>query len=183
MPLKIIGIAGSLRKDSFNKKLLATVAALCPSDAIIETLDFSEVPVFNQDLEANMPPVVVEIKKKIKEADAILFVTPEYNYSIPGPLKNLIDWVSRPYGDSSWHGKPVAIMGASPGRLGTVRAQVALRQCFVFLDMHQVNTPEVLIGAAHEKFDAEGKFTDEEGKKLIIKLLEELIALTKKLKV
>ncbi len=172
MPIKILGIAGSLRKDSFNKKLLATATAICPTGAVM----------FNQDLETNMPTVVVEIKKKIREADAILFATPEYNYSIPGPLKNLIDWASRPYGDSAWQGKPVAIMGASPGRLGTVRAQVALRQCFVFLDMHPINTPEVFIGAAHEKFDAEGNFTDEEGKKLIVKLLEELIGLTEKLK-
>lgn len=180
--LHILGIAGSLRQASFNKRLLTAATKLCPGEAAIDVLDWSAAPVFNQDLETNMPQAVLDIKQKIRAADAILFVTPEYNYSIPGPLKNLIDWASRPYGDSAWQGKPVAVMGASPGRLGTVRAQMALRGCFLFLNMQPVQSPEVFVGSAADKFDAEGNFTDEEGKKVVVKLLEELITLTKKLK-
>ncbi|MGH2396836.1 MAG: NADPH-dependent FMN reductase [bacterium] len=116
----------------------------------------------------------------MREADAILFVTPEYNYSVPGVLKNAIDWASRPYGDSAWSKKPVAIMGASVGNLGTARAQYHLRQMFVFLDMYAVNQPEVMIAAAHERFDTEGNLTDETSKKLTRQLLEELVRWTGK---
>jgi chromate reductase len=121
------------------------------------------------------------MKKRIREADAILFVTPEYNYSIPGVLKNAIDWASRPYGDSAWTNKPVAVMGASVGNLGTARAQYHLRQTFVFLNMHAVNQPEVMIPAALERFDKEGRLTDETSKKLIGQLLEELASWTRRL--
>ena len=121
----------------------------------------------------------MEFKKRIREADAILFVTPEYNYSIPGVLKNAIDWASRPYGDSAWTDKPAAIMGASVGTLGTARAQYHLRQVFVFLNVHAVNQPEVMIANAAQNFDAEGNLTNETTKNLIRQLLSNLVAWTR----
>jgi chromate reductase len=124
---------------------------------------------------------VVELKRRIREADAILFSTPEYNYSVPGVLKNAIDWASRPYGDSAWEGKPVAIMGASGGILGTARAQYHLRQMFVFLDMHPINRPEVMIGNAGQRFDEQGNLVDATSRELIRQLLENLIDWTDRL--
>jgi chromate reductase len=124
---------------------------------------------------------VIELKRRIREADAILIVTPEYNYSIPGVLKNAIDWASRPYGDSAWNGKPVALMGASIGAIGTARAQYHLRQVFVFLNMFPINQPEVMISNAGERFDAGGNLTDETTKKLIRQLLQSLADWTRRL--
>ncbi len=125
---------------------------------------------------------MTELKAKVRAADAILFATPEYNYSIPGVLKNAIDWASRPYGDNAWQGKPVAVMGASIGILGTARAQYHLRQCFVFLNMYPVNQPEVMIGGAAPRFNERGELTDETSKELIRKLLAELMAWAKRLR-
>ena len=124
---------------------------------------------------------VSEFKRRIRESDAILIVTPEYNYSIPGVLKNAIDWASRPYGDSAWNGKPVALMGASIGTIGTARAQYHLRQVFVFLNMFPINQPEVMISNAGERFDAEGNLTDVTTKKLIRQLLQSLADWTRRL--
>jgi chromate reductase, NAD(P)H dehydrogenase (quinone) len=180
-PIVILGIAGSLRRQSFNRALLRSAQELAPADAKIETFEIDGLPGFNQDDEANPPAKVVELKQRIRNADAILFVTPEYNYSVPGVLKNAIDWASRPYGDSAWNGKPVAVMGASVGTTGTARAQYHLRQMFVFLNMHPVNQPEVMVGNAHKHFDEQGKLTDETAKKLIRQLLQELVAWTRRL--
>ncbi|HET9697391.1 MAG TPA: NAD(P)H-dependent oxidoreductase [Terriglobales bacterium] len=180
--LKILGVPGSLRKASYNLSALKAAQKLVPADAEIEIFDLHGIPSFNEDEERTPPERVVEFKKKIREADAILFATPEYNYSIPGVLKNAIDWASRPYGDSAWNGKPAAIMGASAGAYGTVRAQYHLRQSFVFLNIQPVQQPEVLIGPASQKFDAEGNLTDEKTKKLISQLLENLIGLTKQMR-
>jgi len=172
---RILGIAGSLRRDSFNKWTLRAAQKLAPQGASIEIFDLDGIPPFNQDDEKNPPSKVVDFKKKIREADAILFATPEYNYSVPGVLKNAIDWASRPYGDNAWAKKPVAIMGASPGALGTARAQYHLRQMFVFLDMYAVNQPEVMIANAAQRFDAQGNLTDETSRKLIQQLLQNLV--------
>ena len=131
-PIRILGIAGSLRRKSYNRAALRAALQLIPPDATLEIFELDGIPVFNEDEERQPPPKVVELKKRIREADAVLFVTPEYNYSIPGGLKNAIDWASRPYGDSAWTGKPAAIMGASIGAFGTARAQYHLRQVFVF---------------------------------------------------
>jgi chromate reductase len=117
----------------------------------------------------------------VRAADAILFATPEFNYSIPGVLKNAIDWASRPYGDSAWEGKPVALMGASPGNLGTARAQYHLRQVFVFLNMFPLNRPEVMISNADEKFDDQGNLTDQATRERIGKLLVSLESWTRQL--
>ena len=172
--IKILGIAGSVRKASFNKSALRAAQKLVPDGASIEIFDIDGLPGFNQDEEKNPPAKVTELKAKIRAADAILFVTPEYNYSIPGVLKNAIDWASRPYGDSAWNGKPVAVMGASVGVIGTARAQYHLRQVFVFLDMHAVNQPEVMINAS-KSFDEQGNLTDQQTKDLIGKLLANLV--------
>lgn len=173
--LTILGIAGSLRKASYNRSALREAQRLVPPGARLEIFDLDGIPLFNEDEEKNVPRRVAEFKQRIRAADAILIVTPEYNYSIPGPLKNAIDWASRPYGDSAWNGKPVAVMGASVGATGTARAQYHLRQSFVFLNMHAVNQPEVMIGNAGQKFDGNGKLTDEKTRELIRKLLESLV--------
>jgi chromate reductase, NAD(P)H dehydrogenase (quinone) len=127
-----------------------------------------------------MPLKVKEFKSKIRDADAILIATPEYNYSVPGVLKNAIDWASRPYGDNPFDGKPVAIMSASIGMLGGARAQYHLRQMFIFLNMHPVNVPEVIVPLAHEKFDATGRLLDENTKKFLTQLLQNLVNWTRR---
>ena len=180
-PVRILGIAGSLRRDSYNRAALRAATELAPEGASIETFELDGIPGFNQDEEQNPPPKVVELKKLVREADAILFVTPEYNYSVPGVLKNAIDWASRPYGDSAWNGKPAAIMGASGGALGTARAQYHLRQMMVFLNMFPVNQPEVMIGNASERFDAQGNLTDDASKQLIRQLLQNLVEWTRRI--
>ena len=180
-PFVILGIAGSLRKQSFNRSLLRAAQELAPEGTTIETFELDDIPSFNQDEEGNPPAKVVELKQRIRSADAILFVTPEYNYSVPGVLKNAIDWASRPYGDSAWNGKPVAVIGASVGTIGTARAQYHLRQMFVFLNMYAVNQPEVMVANAHKHFDQDGKLTDEMAKKLVRQLLEELVNWTRRL--
>ncbi len=180
-PVKILGIAGSLRKGSYNRAVLRAAKSLVPEDATLEIFELDGIPGFNEDEEKNPPQKVVDLKAAIRAADAILFVTPEYNYSIPGVLKNAIDWASRPYGDSAWTDKPVAIMGASIGMLGTARAQYHLRQSFVFLNMYPVNQPEVMIANAATKFDNAGNYTDETGKQLIRSLLRNLVDWTRKL--
>ena len=176
--LHVLGIAGSLRRESFNRHALRAAVQLAPTGMTLETFDIGRLPLFNQDEEQTPPDSVRDFKARIRAADAVLFVTPEYNYSIPGVLKNAIDCASRPYGDSAWDGKPVAIMGASVGTLGSARAQYHLRQCFVFLNMYAVNQPEVMIANASQRFDAQGDLTDEHTKKLIRGLLESLALLT-----
>ncbi|MGA9623214.1 MAG: NAD(P)H-dependent oxidoreductase [Bryobacteraceae bacterium] len=174
-PLVILGIAGSLRQASYNRAALRAAGQLVPEGARLDIFDLAGIPPFNQDDERNPPTRVVELKRSIRSSDAILLVTPEYNYSIPGALKNAIDWASRPYGDNSWEGKPVAVMGASAGALGTARAQYHLRQVFVFLNMHAVNRPEVMISSAAERFDEQGNLQDENTRKHIRNLLESLV--------
>lgn len=180
--LKILGFAGSLRKDSYNKSLLRAALELVPKDAELETFDLEGIPPFNQDQENQPPEKVKEFKAKIRAADAILIVTPEYNYSIPGVLKNAIDCASRPYGDNAFEHKPVAIMGASIGAMGTARAQYHLRQCFVFLTCFALNQPEVMVPFANDKIDKNGKLTDQKTRDKIRELLESLVAWTRRLK-
>ena len=180
-PVRILGIAGSLRRQSYNRAALRAATELVPAGASIETFELDGLPGFNQDEEQNPPAKVTELKKRIREADAILIVTPEYNYSVPGVLKNAIDWASRPYGDSAWNGKPAAIMGASVGTIGTARAQYHLRQMMVFLNMFPVNQPEVMIGNAQERFDSQGNLTDEATKDFIRQLLQNLVEWTRRI--
>jgi chromate reductase len=179
--IKVLGFAGSLRSGSYNRSLLRAVPALLPPGMELEAFDLAPIPVFNADLEKNMPGPVVDFKKKVRAADAILIVTPEYNYSIPGVLKNAIDWASRPHGDNSWEGKPVALMSSSTGMLGGARAQYHLRQTFVFLNMFAVNRPEVIVTFAADKFDTDGRLTDEKAENLITQLMTALADLTGRL--
>ena len=179
--VKVLGFAGSLRKSSYNKMLLQAAVELAGAAMEIEVFDLEGIPLFNQDLEREMPVKVQEFKAKIKAADAILFVTPEANYSVPGVLKNAIDWASRPYGDNSFKGKPAAIMSVSTGLLGGVRAQYHLRQMMVFLEMHPVNRPEVIVPLAAQKFDSEGKLVDQKTHDLVQGLLVALFDWTLKL--
>src|SRR3954451_13976008 len=157
--INILGIAGSLRRQSYNRSALRAAPQLVPEGVTLDSFELDGIPGLSEDEEKNPPAKIVELKQRIRAADAILFVTPEYNYSIPGVLKNAIDWASRPYGDSAWLGKPAAIMGASIGALGTARAQYHLRQVFVFLNMFPINQPEVMIGNASQRFDAQGNLT------------------------
>jgi len=180
--VNILGFAGSLRKNSYNKALLRAALELVPKDARLEIFDLDGIPPFNQDLENQPSEKVKEFKAKIRAADAILIATPEYNYSIPGVLKNAIDCASRPYGDNAFEHKPVAVMGASTGMMGTARAQYHLRQSFVFLTCFALNQPEVMVPFAQEKFDKEGKLTDQKTREKIKELLEDLVAWTKRLK-
>ncbi len=177
----VLGFAGSLRAGSYNKSLLRAVAELMPEDTQLDIFDIDGIPQFNQDIEGNMPEKVRYFKSKIREAKAILVATPEYNFSVPGVLKNAIDWASRPYGDNPFDGKPVAIMSASVGMLGGARSQYHLRQIFVYLNMYPVNSPEVMVTFAQDKFDANGKLVDENTKKFLRLLLENLVGWTRRL--
>lgn len=179
--IHILGVAGSLRRASYNRAALRAASQLLPEDATLDIFELDGIPGFNQDDEQNPPAKVVELKRQVRAADAVLFVTPEYNYSVPGVLKNAIDWASRPYGDSAWSGKPAAIMGASVGTIGTARAQYHLRQIFVFLNMFPINQPEVMIGNAAERFDADGNLTHESTKEHIRLLLQNLADWTRRI--
>jgi chromate reductase len=181
-PIIILGFAGSLRKGSYNKALLHVASELVPKDAKLEIFNLEGIPVFNQDLEDRMPQKVKKFKAKIRAADALLIATPEYNYSVPGVLKNAIDWASRPYDDNSFEGKPVAVMSASPGMLGGARAQYHLRQVLVSLNMHAVNRPEVIVMSVEEKIDEKGNLIDEKTRKKIRQVLESLVLWTRRLK-
>jgi chromate reductase len=178
--MMILGFAGSLRKGSYNKSLLRAVAEMVPPEVKLEIFDLEGIPPFNQDFEDQPAERVKEFKNKIRAADALLIATPEYNYSVPGILKNAIDNASRPHGDNAFDGKPVAIMGASIGMLGTARAQYHLRQSCVWLNMYPLNKPEVMVPLAQEKIDPSGRVIDKKTREKIKELLESLVAWTRK---
>ncbi len=163
----ILGLSGSLRKASYNSAALRAAQELQPDGVVITLTEISTIPVYNDDVrEQGLPPSVVTLVEQIATADAVLIATPEYNYSIPGVLKNAIDWVSKAP-DQPFRHKPVAILGASMGAIGTARAQYDLRKVFVFLDAYVLNQPEIMIGAAHTRFDADGVLTDAKTRELI----------------
>ena len=178
---KILAFAGSLRQGSYNKALVRAAVEVAPENVAVEVFDLEGIPLFNQDLENNPPQKLIEFKEKIRAADALLIATPEHNFSIPGVLKNAIDCASRPNQGNPLQGKPVAIMSASTGRLGGARAQYHLRQCFVFLDMHPVNKPEVMLSSARDSVDSDGKVTNEQTRTLIRQLIEGLVTWTNRL--
>jgi chromate reductase, NAD(P)H dehydrogenase (quinone) len=180
--MKIVGLSGSLRKGSYNSAALRAAQALAPEGTVIEIAEIGDLPLYNDDVRAAGYPAAVErLRRQIAQADAVLFVTPEYNYSVSGVLKNAIDWASRPP-NQPFDGKPVAIMGASGGLFGTARAQYHLRQMLIFLNAFPVNKPEVMIGQAQTKFDEAGNLTDEATREFIRKLLVSLVAWTERLK-
>ncbi len=176
-PLKIVGICGSLRRKSFNRALLRAAVALAPAGVQIETVEIAHIPPFNEDLQINGDPDPIrELKDLVRSSDALLIASPEYNYNIPGVLKNTLDWLSRPVMDSPLVGKPTAIMGAASGRSGTIRAQLALRQVFLFTDTPVLRKPEVYVVFARDKFDDQGELTDERTIAEVRELIDQLAA-------
>lgn len=161
---------GSLRKASLNRKVALALAALAPPTLKLSIVEIGDLPLFNEDWEANPPKNVVDLKATIQAADAVLFVTPEYNRSVPGVLKNAIDVASRPYGKSAWNGKPGAVVSASPGAIGGYGANHHLRQSFVFLNVPML-PHEAYLGNAHTLFDDAGKLTNESTKEFLTKFL------------
>jgi chromate reductase len=181
-PINVAAFCGSLRKGSYNRMALNAAMQLAPAGMNLAEVAIGELPLYNADLHpSEFPAVVQRAIDSATAADALLFVTPEYNYSIPAPLKNAIDWISRAP-KQPFAGKAAAIMGASVSLLGGVRAQLHLRHSMVFLDMHPVNKPEVMIAQAASKFDAAGNLTDETARGLIRDLLVALANWTRKLK-
>jgi len=179
--IKVLGLAGSLRRMSYNRGLLRAAQTLAPEGMVIDVFEVGEIPLYNEDVhQAGLPAPVDELRSRIRHADALLVATPEYNYSIPGVLKNAIDWASRPP-QQPFADKPVAIVGASAGLFGTTRAQHHLRQCFVFLDAHVLARPEVMIPSAKEKFDLQGDLVDEASRRFLAEQLVALAAWTRRL--
>jgi chromate reductase, NAD(P)H dehydrogenase (quinone) len=180
--INVLAFAGSLRKASWNRGLLRAAQQAVPSDVTIEIVDIADIPLYSEDVrQQGFPLAVQDFRDRIRAVDALLIATPEYNYSVPGVLKNAIDWASRPP-DQPFQDKPIALMGASAGMFGTTRAQHHLRQSFVFLDGRLLARPEVLIPAAAQKFDEQGNLTDEPSRKLVADLLVALAAWTRRLK-
>jgi len=175
--IQLVGFSGSLRKGSYNTLLLKAAAQLLPTDVSMEIISIADIPLYNADLDLpaakQRPEVVEHFRKMLADADGILISSPEYNYSIPGGLKNAIDWASRGE-DSPLLRKPIAVLGATTGLWGTTRMQMAFHNVFLFLDMKPVYKPEVLVAQAEKKFDKEGKLIDETTKKLIRQKLEAL---------
>lgn len=162
MAKKIGVFVGSLRKDSFNRKMANALVAIAPDTMKMELIDISGLSIYNQDLDDNPPSSWVEFKNKIKSCDGILFVTPEYNRSIPGVLKNALDIGSRPYGQSAWNGKPGAVISVSPGAIGGFGANHHLRQCLVFLNVPTMQQPEAYIGNASKLFNEKGEIANDQ---------------------
>lgn len=171
--VRVLGVAGSLREGSLNRALLRAAAKRAPAGMTIETFDLAAVPLYNGDLEAQGDPSgVAAFKAAIRAADAVLFVTPEYNHGVAGVMKNAVDWASRPARDAALNGKPVGVIGASPGQTGAARGQSQLRQAFEFTNSFCMPQPELLVFRAHEKFDASGELTDAKTAEFLGKYLE-----------
>jgi chromate reductase len=177
----VLAICGSLRKASFNRMAMQVAIAAAPPGMTVEEGTISGVPLYNEDVR-DEPAPVTKLKEQVKAADALLLVTPEYNYGIPGVLKNAIDWISRPPATSPFAGKPVAIMGASAGLMGTVRSQLALRQTCLALNMLALNRPEVMITQAAGKFAVDGTLTDATTAKFVGQLMQALYDWTLRLR-
>lgn len=161
-PVRAAAFAGSLRRASYNRALLRACVELAPAGLALEIVEIADVPLYDEDVErAGEPAGVGRLRAAVRGADGLLIATPEYNHGVPGVTKNAVDWLSRPPRASVLGGKPVAILGASPGMTGTARGQSQLRQAFEFTDSYCLPQPEVLVARAHEKFDADGRLTDE----------------------
>lgn len=159
--MNILALSGSLRADSYNTALLRAFAARVPEGVTMRIVSLGDLPLYNQDLETTFPESAHALKEAVKAADGILIATPEYNRSIPGVLKNALDWTSRPYGDSAWKGKPVYVIGASVGPLSAALAQYDLKKILLYLDAHVLGQPEFYLGNASDKFAPDGSLTDE----------------------
>lgn len=183
--IRILGIVGSLRKGSYNRALLRAAIELAPDGMEISIFDneiMSAIPLYNEDIRIQAVPKPVRIlKQEIKQADGLIFAIPEYNFSVSGVLKNAIDWVSRPPNESPLNGKPVAIMGASSGISGTIRAQMHFKQISTATNMLLVNRPQVYVAKAADKFDSDGRLIDEDARHFIGLLMKELLDWTLKI--
>lgn len=180
-PLHIVGINGSLRKNSFNKQLLDLASAQLPEGVAYTFADYSDLPLFNEDLENPTPESVLRFKQQIELADGLIFTAPNYNNSIPGVLKNAIDWASR--GGNSFNGKVAAIVGTTPSLTGTITAQEDLRAILNFVNVTVVGQPRVLVSAVHTKLDEAGKLKlDQGGQEILEKLVKRFVELTGALK-
>jgi chromate reductase, NAD(P)H dehydrogenase (quinone) len=175
---RIVGIAGSLRRESYNRALLRAAQRLAPPGVVIEAFErLGEIPPYNDDVRLRgLPDPVSDLWQRIADADAVLIATPEYNYGVPGVLKNAIDWVSRPPAESPLRHKPVAVMGASTGNYGTARAQLGLRHALLYLEAYGLLKPEVAVFRAAERFDDAGEITDETTRALVAQLVQALVA-------
>ena len=170
---KVAGISGSLRKGSYNTATLRAAQELAPATLEIDIVTLEDVPLFSQDLEAQgWPPRVQDLRERIGASDAVIFASPEYNYSVTGVLKNAIDWLSRPEGDAPLNGKPAGIVGATPAFVGTARGQAHLRQIVFYNAMPLLPTAEVLIARANQRFDDDGKLTDEQTREVLKDMLD-----------
>ncbi len=174
--MKILAISGSLRKDSFNSALVRALAQLAPAGVEVEQAEIGNLPLYNTDLEAAFPAEATALKQKIESADRIIFVTPEYNRSISGVLKNAIDWASRPWGKNSFAGKVALIAGVSVGKTGTALAQAHLKDILLYLDMKVLGQPELYLGPASAIFDEHGMIKEESTKELLSKAIATLVA-------
>jgi chromate reductase len=184
-PIHVIAIAGSLRKKSYNRGLIRAAVELAPEAVTIEPVEIGQLPLYDADMDGlHAPDAVQTLRAKVAAADALLIATPEYNYSVPGVLKNAIDWLSRQAGPDhppAIQGKPAAIMGAG-GRFGTVRAQAHLRYILLYNDLKLVNKPEVMVVRAWEAFDADGRLTDENIRTQVQQLVQALATWTQQLR-
>ena len=173
--ITVLGIAGSLRRGSYNRALLRSARSLAPDDMRLDLFDLHDVPFYDADVEREGDPEPVTVlKRRVREADALVIATPEYQHSLPGVLKNALDWASRPPKDPPLKGKPIAMMGATPGRYGTARAQAELRKVLAYNDALVVNRPEVLVANAGEAVDESDELVDETGRELVRELLTAL---------
>lgn len=166
-PKDVIVLVGSLRKDSINRKVASSLVALAPSTLKLTIVEIGQLPLYNQDEEASPPVAWTNFRQRVKTANAILFVTPEYNRSVPAALKNALDVGSRPYGQNVWSGKPAAVVSASPGAIGGFGANHHLRQSLVFLNVPTMQQPEAYVGGADKLFDANGKLTNDGTRKFL----------------
>jgi chromate reductase len=179
--IKVLGFAGSLRRSSFNRSLLNAARQQAPEGMSIEVFDLAVVPLYNGDVEAaGDPEGVVAFKQAIRDADAVLMVTPEYNHGVTGVMKNAVDWASRPPQSAPLGHKPVGVIGASPGMTGSARGQSQLRQAFEFTNSYCMPQPELLVFRAHEKFDADGRLIDETTSAYLRRYLEAFLEWTRR---
>ena len=167
---------GSLRQDSLNRKVANALAALAPASLKLEAVEIGQLPLYNQDDDANPPAAWTAFRQRVKAADAVLFVTPEYNRSVPAALKNALDVASRPYGQSAWNGKPGAVISVSPGALGAFGANHHLRQSLVFLNVPVMQQPEAYIGGAAKLFDPAGKLVNDDTREFLRKFMQAFAA-------
>lgn len=172
MSYTIAVVVGSIRRESFNRQLALALQPLAPESLKLEIVRIDDLPLYNQDDDGNPAPPVRRLKGEIANADGVLFVTPEYNRSIPGVLKNAIDHASRPYGQSVWAGKPAAVLGISIGSIGTSLAQQHLRNVLAYLDMPTLGQPEVFLQAKQGFFDAQGRIPADDTRQFLAKFLE-----------